>query len=175
MTRERSLQLELFNQPGLNAQENKKRAYALRDILGRYEKAMLFFIIFIVTCSISFSLGVEKGKRVRAAAAIIMPDRAITIPDKNINPVVPVSSVAHIPAKAKTDAKNYTVQLATYQTKTYAQKEAERLKKKGFSPIVMAKGVYIILCVGNFTDKTSAQSLIPKLGKQYKGCFVRTL
>ena len=55
------------------------------------------------------------------------------------------------------DAKNpielgsgYTIQLASYKSKSFAQKEAELLKKKGFVPLVIPKGSYTILCVGKF-------------------------
>lgn len=175
MTKERFLQLELFSQPGFNNQKNTTRAADLRGILHRYEKAIIFFIIFIISCSVSFSFGVEKGKKARLASPAVMPDKIIVLPDKDSYPVLPAAATAGLPAKPKADTRKYTIQLATYQTRTYAQKEADRLKKKGFSPMLMPKGVHIILCVGNFPDKNTAKSLISKLEKKYKGCFVRTL
>ena len=71
--------------------------------------------------------------------------------------------------------KHYTVQVASFQTRKYAQKEAEVLRKKGFSPLVLPKGKYSILCVGNFSSRETAKPLLSKLRQRYRDCFVRRL
>ncbi|MFH1127974.1 MAG: SPOR domain-containing protein, partial [Candidatus Omnitrophota bacterium] len=70
---------------------------------------------------------------------------------------------------------NYTIQVASYQTKKGAQKEAEIIKKKGLSVSVLSKGAYSILCVGNFKDKQKAKLVLVELKKRYRDCFIRRL
>lgn len=69
----------------------------------------------------------------------------------------------------------FTIQLGSYQNKTIAQKEAQNLKKNGYTPLIISKGKYIILCVGNFTDEVKAKSILSKLKKQYNDCRIRRL
>ena len=71
--------------------------------------------------------------------------------------------------------ERFTIQLASYQNKTIAQKEAQSLKKNGYTPLIIQKGNYSILCVGNFTDKTKAKSTLSKLKKQYHDSMIRRL
>ena len=70
---------------------------------------------------------------------------------------------------------HYTIQLASYKTKENAQKAAKLLKKRGLAPVVLAKGSYTIVCVGNFTNKNAAQSRITEFRKQYQNCYIRRL
>ncbi len=193
MVKERFSQLELFTQPGPKAQNafSKQYAASLRKILPNYEKGILLIIGFIITCVIAFSAGVEKGKRTAMLKSGFRFDTAavkkIQAPLNNQpaarleNPLPEKPPAEKPPAERPlavavvSNAKGYTIQLATYQTKAYAQKEVNALKKKGFSPIVRSKGAYTILYVGNFSNKNTAQSLSSKLEKKYKGCYVRRL
>jgi hypothetical protein len=65
--------------------------------------------------------------------------------------------------------------VASYQSKTHAQKEAEALRKKGVTPLVLSKGDYIIVCVGNFSNRDAAKSLLLDLRKRYQDCYIRRL
>lgn len=187
-------QLELFSQqaaPGGLKGQPPRKSFFLR--IRSYEKAVLIIIAFITISIVSFSLGVEKGKRIVSAnslierAALIKPaqpkvyepvqkqDAAL---DNTSAQVVGTESVA----KAKTaidqkTAKGYTIQLASYKMKANAQQEADMLKKKGLSPLFLNKGNYVVLCVGNFPDRSTAESLLSELKKQkrYSGCLIRRL
>ena len=77
--------------------------------------------------------------------------------------------------RPKEQIDNYTIQLASYQSRKYADRAAEKLKKRGLSPLILSKGEYIVLCVGNFSDKKTAYSLLAEFKKQYRDCFVRRL
>lgn len=73
--------------------------------------------------------------------------------------------------------QNYTIQLASCRTKVSAQKEAELLRKSGFSPLILSKGSYIVVCVGNFSNQQAAKTLVSELKKRkrYQDCLVRRL
>jgi cell division septation protein DedD len=77
---------------------------------------------------------------------------------------------------AKVAATGFTVQVASYKSERFAQKEADALKKKGYSDVyVMNKGKFVILCVGKFTSKDGADKLTKKLRNNYQDPVVRRL
>jgi cell division septation protein DedD len=77
---------------------------------------------------------------------------------------------------AKVAASGFTVQVASYKSDRFAQKEADALKKKGYSDVyVMNKGKFVILCVGKFTSKDGADKLTKKLRNNYQDPVVRRL
>jgi cell division protein FtsN len=204
MERQPGLQLELFTSSG-NSGGLKPRAQGNPFLkhLRAYEKTLLIIIGIAVTSIISFSLGVEKGKQValkknnaafdialktneaglrqplRQPAQQNVPAAVKVKPNVQpvIKPVVPVTEDRNIVAipPVKATMGSYTVQVASYKTRSYAQKEAQALEKQGFSTVILSKGNYIVLCVGNFNSKEKAQSLVSQLQKRYQGCMVRRL
>jgi len=110
-----------------------------------YEKIMLLIMGLVLTSIIFFSLGVEKGKRVSWV--------------KNNTP----------------DQAGYTIQVATFKNKQLALREVQLLLKEGLTPMAFAKGNYIILCVGKFSNQENAQPLLIQLQRTYAGCRVRRL
>ncbi len=186
-------QLELFShQPG----HSEPRSALAGSILRRiriYEKAILLAIGFIITAVVAFSLGIEKGK----GSAVLKSDVRSDITGKK-QPLAQSSRLnfiprqeqatlerkpqaviskpeSTIPQKPGEKPQNYTIQLASYKSASYAQKEAEALKKRGLGPVIVSKGKYTVLCVGNFSDKENARSLLLELEKQYHGCFIRRI
>jgi len=193
MNNQNSSQLELFSHSlGYSESKGRLTSYFLRRIWV-YEKVILFTIGFIITAVIAFSLGVEKGKTLavlnsdarfdiakrrqpNAEAArpkYISTQEQPLLERKNQTPV-PKSETA-APLKSRDNLQNYTIQLASYKSRTYAQKEADTLKKKGLSPLIVSKGGYAVLYVGSFRDKENAKALLSELGKQYRGCFIRRI
>lgn len=172
MDKQDNLQLELFSQsngPG----EIKNRASDNRILASvwKYEKTILIIIGIVITGIISFSLGVEKGK-----------SRSVQLPvKKNIEKEINAAEQRTINKDQTSnepeppEKQDYIIQLASYKTKAYAQKEAEALKKKGLSPLVLSKGNYVVLCIGNFSNRQTAQSLLSELKKRYKDCYIRRL
>lgn len=177
MKKDNYAQLELFSQ--MKDLDNKKmqNSNLFFNYIRAYEKTLLF-IIGIITCGvISFSLGIEKGKRLAAKNKIIeSKDTAIYQPyqPKEIQPAIKKEGVSS-QSKPKEYKQNYTIQLASFLTKTHAQKEAEALKKRGISIIVLTKGKYTVICAGNFSDKKTAESLLSEFKKRYQDCFLRRL
>jgi len=110
-----------------------------------YEKATLLVMGLVLTAIIAFSLGVEKGKRFS-------------------------------PAKNGAIAEGgFTIQVATFKDKQLALVQAKLLQKEGLTPMVFAKGNYIILCVGKFSNQESAQPLLIQLQRTYAGSRIRRL
>ncbi len=184
MDKQNTSQLELFSQNG-NSGEIKTQQHnnAFLAFIWNYEKTLLIIIGFLITGVISFSLGVEKGKRLVNLQSNVRFD----IAKPRIKQIVPENKAFVSPVQQQITIKKeeiqpqpaekqgYTIQLASYKTKSYAQREAEALKKKGLSPLVLSKGSYIVLCVGKFSNKEAAQSLLSELKKRYQDCSIRRL
>jgi len=178
-------QLELFSKERGALAIKKLSSGSLFTRIRGHEKVMLVILCVITTGIISFSLGVERGKRLSMSSSNFQPilqpsgvtedrvkenkteteqvQQAIIKKEEPIKEAIPVKT------------QSFTIQLASYKTKTSAQKGAEILKKRGLSPVVLPKGNYIILCVGNFSTKETAKPLVTELQKQYKGCYIRRL
>lgn len=175
--------MELFSQDGANAELKPRAPKALMSYISKYEKTVLIIIGFLITGFISFSLGVKKGK----SYIMLKTDSKLDVASRP----APASSAftgqrkkavnepqQYRPVKSKDvteSIQNYTIQVASFSNKVNAQKEAASLKKKGFSPQVLSKGKFSIVCVGIFTRREEAETLSVKLRKQYQDCRIRRL
>ncbi|MFA5145200.1 MAG: SPOR domain-containing protein [Candidatus Omnitrophota bacterium] len=188
MENQDGFQLELFGQKeGLGDPESRKASNSFLARIWNYEKAILLIIALITTSIISFSLGVEKGKRLAmssnsrldlALTAIPQPQPSNTLSQKITVPLpaaIAVKKEEGVKQPALFEKQGYVIQLASYKTITHAQKEAELLKKKGFSALVLPKGSYTVLYVGNFSNRETAQSMLSELKKRYNDCYIRRL
>ncbi|MDD5465310.1 MAG: SPOR domain-containing protein [Candidatus Omnitrophica bacterium] len=139
-------QSELFTQSSDNGHYKPhipKNPFFLR--IRGYEKIMLLIMGLVLVSIVSFSMGVENGKRGAFA--------------KN----------------SAADKNSYTIQVASFKNKEIALAHAQSLKNDGLAPMVFAKGNYIILCVGKFSNQESAQPLLIQLQRTYAGCRIRRL
>ena len=175
-------QLELFSQDSNHTSRSGSDAkWSFFTFMRTYEKVLLFVIAFAATGIISFSLGVEKGKRMAKSTPGEFRDYAartqapLPAQPSAIPLDIEKEAVSQPTNKEKDLLQNYTIQVGSYQTKDQAQKEAQRLKKRGLFTTVVSKGKYLIVCVGNFPNKTKAQTTLVQLKKQYRDCFIRRL
>lgn len=175
------VQLEIFSHPeGESVRAVSSKKIWLSILL--HEKIILYTIILLVASIVSFSLGIKRGREFSLSRQYQIPQlptqlmqkdnppvkEKIATEQKEIKPVTP----AGLPSK---EDAGYTIQVASYKTRTYAQKEANKLNKKGLGTLILPKGDYIILCVGKFVNKNQAYPALNELKKTYQGCFVRRL
>jgi len=167
-------QLELFSQTKDSASlKATGRSRAFLTYIWGYEKTILTIVAVIITGVISFSLGVEKGKRLSSLGSTRL-DIASAVGKTEAKPLI--SRIQPIQEnKPKNDNATFTIQLASYKTKSYAQKEAQALKKKGLSAQVLSKKGYSVLCVGSFVSKEEALRMLSELKKRYQDCHIRRL
>jgi len=178
MEREKHSQLELFYQ-GQEFNEKKPDSRLSNSFwvyISNYEKIILVVIGFIITGIISFCLGVEKGKTITGPKFNPQFDivQKQELKSQELKPLSPKKQVMPQP-QIQEQESGYTVQVASFRTKTNAEKEMEGLKKKGFSALIVSKGEYMIVCVGSFSDKETAKSLLSQLRQKYRDCYIRRL
>ncbi|MBU0710294.1 MAG: SPOR domain-containing protein [Candidatus Omnitrophica bacterium] len=181
MDKEKTSQLELFSAeiPGVKEKNNSFGKPFIFRVRG-HEKIIMSIIGGLIIGIISFSMGVEKGKKLTLATEENIVSPEIKISEKKVMPVKaiePVKAVEPVRAEEKilVDDAHYTIQLACYKNKSFAEREAEALKQKGLTPLILTKGNYIVLCVGKFPNKDKAKPLLPELTRRYKGCYIRGL
>lgn len=176
------LQLELFKtkhyQPqSLNRKRNRTNFFGF---IRLYEKAISAVIVCVIVSLISFSLGVEKGKTLAVhinKQGSELTEQTSPAQDK-IQPGKSKATkilLANESEAKKEDISKFTVQVATFKTKAYAQKEAKRLEDKGVKALIIPKGNYVIVCVGDFSDKHEAKAIVNKMRETYHDCFIRRL
>jgi hypothetical protein len=169
-------QLELFSQKEEPYRVRSEIPAASLGYVVSFEKMILVAIGFIVTAVVAFCLGVEKGKTQETISPTLASGPSPSPLRETVqgNPV-PAVSKPEVSVKSDEESSGYTVQVASYQTRSYAEKETAKLKKKGFSTLILSKGKYVIVCVGNFTDKEKARSLQTELRLKYRDCCIRRL
>ena len=198
-------QFELF--PGGSEQPVKKSGsrFFLTALTLSPENFIILGIVLIMSMVVSFSLGVERGKKMVMVKKKQQSQRATVpahfVPEKKDRIRESETKAAPVPEKAgsvsfsraeeeaaisgasgqgdtileKRVEKNYTVQVASFRKEESAQKEAMDLKKKGYEILVLPKGKYSIVCVGKFVQRNEAKVFSRKLKKRYKDCLIRSL
>ena len=179
-------QLELFATSPQAEGSRSSPAHPFFGRLWRFERTILIVIGLLVTAVIAFSMGVERGRR----TTLSMTEVPVTQVESVAPKTAPASQTQRAPAakpqvqqessgptlRAQATQKQvFTIQIATFSTKTLAQREAEEIKKKGHTPKLLSSNGYTVLCVGNFSSRETAKTALTELKKYYKDCFVRRL
>ena len=129
-----------------------------------HENIIFLAICFVMTCIISFSLGVEKGRHdidFRVTRNQLPETRRGTerIRKREIN------------ADPKIQA-TYIIQLAAFKEIESAKDELAKLKREGYSADIKKSGSYYQLYIGNFNEEEKAQNALKKLKNRYKDCYI---
>jgi len=172
MEKDPNRQLELFS----DTQDDAKvyhRHSSQNHFSGRiwgYEKSILIVISLLVIGIISYSLGVKKGRRALGNTnepVASLPKLEVTVP-----------AMAVLPQELPLEPANksgYAIQVASFKTDSYAKKEVEILKARGYKALTLDKGAHVIVCVGDFKNEAEAQSMLSALRRYYKDCRIRRL
>ncbi|OGX26300.1 MAG: hypothetical protein A3J51_04705 [Omnitrophica WOR_2 bacterium RIFCSPHIGHO2_02_FULL_45_21] len=193
-------QLELFDLRNQAAQGNSPKADPLRLAKVRgFQKAIFQLIAFIFVGLVSFSLGVEKGKK---PIARVIPQE-INAPFVPLSEAISGAAVSDKPQKPEPEVKEenasllaknqnhlkiskprqgattakaqYTIQVASISRSENVKKELSRLENKGYHAFGLVKGKYTVICVGKFDLKDHAQNSLVKLKTKYPDCQLRKL
>jgi cell division septation protein DedD len=196
-------QSELFDE--FNSGEPKQRKlrrpadYPRKINLSVSREKLIFSGIFVILLFIiSFSLGIERGKKIafrqvsegsiqqsantaRVADTQNQSQQGIAAEDNQslaqqkgveIEPTIKAGKTAE--AKREEDLREfYTLQAAAYSNLSRAQKEAKKVQDEGYKTTIDSSGKYHILLIGKYKSKSEAVAIKKKLAKRYTGCYVR--
>jgi len=187
------MQLEMFSL-GKNNKDNV--SYFEQGYIKKHERAVLFIFFLMIACISAYCFGVYQGRKPFLAndslvkdskpidnviatgekSPALLTEKEISLEKKKKEePASLENRIQKLPQKPveKNNRSGYAIQIATYRSPAYAEKEAKRLKNKGFNTLLLNKGDYILLCVGTFFKRQEAEMVLAHLKKQYGDCFIR--
>lgn len=197
MDDEKPQQIELFPQYYDETNSNSGRSAVSPDQkhgMLAVKKVICLVIVFIVFSVISYSLGVERGKKLISfnTAAPAIPIKIA--PAQRIFPMVAKENLKDTAIKEAMSSnfsnkskdinpkilKNlnktgYTIQVASIEKINNIKGMISKLKNKGFSAYTMAKGKYSIICIGRFRAKEEALSYLQKVKSDYPDSMIKRL
>ena len=152
------------------------------------DSLLLIGIINVFIIVFSFTLGIDHGKKL----ALARPKAGTYVPQKAPKSVTPAPGTDTAmprlaPGKDESDPANtagendgpeenrYIVQVASYLQQTMASKEKEHLASQGFPAGVKKSGKYLVVYVGEFASRKTAEEAKIRLRKRYNDCFIRRL
>ncbi len=180
-------QAELFTDySGKSAKPQKSKFnYFKLSVSLSYENIFIVSIGLVMFLIVCYSLGVEKGKQLVQARTT--PRTAIEIQTKTgttqtenepaaqtkPQPKSPQPAKVRIKVAEEQDlrAKPY-IQVATFLTDKYANREIESLKNNGYQAFSVLRGKYREIRVGGYTDSQQAQQAFKQLKTVYADCIL---
>lgn len=188
------MQTELFDLPTprtltQNTTDPKVSCLEKTFITLRLDQTIGLALVLLVIYVLTFSWGVEKGKRashespaVRPASAEVLPPVVApavvatvsrNLPAESVISVVPKEvpiPVAELPkpvAKVapRPDGK-FTIQHVTYMTQSAADREIQKLAQKGYSSFVIPSGKHLQVCIAAFQSRQDATKILKQLRTQ---------
>jgi len=180
-------QLYLTGLQDANPPENKQYEVRLR-----LDALILSSVVMILLLALSFSLGVERGKRSlvspsnRHAATATTPAPSISTKETLVSPQQTILAATkqysyHEPEEAVTEtvlkspSQGYRIQVASFRKEDSARKETQWLRQKGYKAYHNRSGNYIVIYVGEYKDITTAKAALQLLRKKYKDCILKKL
>ncbi len=169
--KERQLYLFRGKSDGNNPHPRNKVVFSL-DVL------FLLSVVIILLCTFSFSLGVERGKRVALQHLRVEEVRVGAALKQEVPVSTPGPADSAVESKPVAEpqgemTKKYRIQVASFRKRESALRETERLKKKGYPVLVDKKGNYHVVYVGGFSDKNEAKANYRALKEIYRDCRLR--
>ena len=185
-------QFELFPHTLSSGERAARSRFLFAHLTFSLENVIVGLIVILMMIVLSYSLGVERGKRVafkETSSPVVSSETPAAVPSlkkekplRQVKPEIPSvprenASISPLrPKEVQEIVKNtYTIQVASFKDEQLAREEADILKKKGYEIYVMPKGIYSIVCVGKFLKKDEAQDVLNPLKRKYKDCLVRRL
>lgn len=159
----------------------------------RLDQTISLVIVLMVFYVLTFTWGVERGKRLILEGQTVKPSAAaaetVVIPERPVVKAgagVPVSadvpvSISELPrpvAAVNTAPKSemnklgnkpvgkYTIQYVTYVTQSAADREVRRIAKLGHSSFVVPTGKHFLVCIEAFQTRQEASKLLKQLKAQ---------
>lgn len=154
----------------------------------RLDQAIGTALVLLVFFVLTFSWGVEKGKRSSPESQVIRLSSAAvpspevsktagvpalqpsfsTLTQESVPKEIPIT-VAELPkpvAKVTKPDGKFTIQHVTYMTRSAADREIQKLAQKGYTAFVIPSGKHLQVCIAAFQSRPDAAQLLRQLRAQ---------
>jgi len=144
------------------------------------EKTVLVTIGIIMAMVIVYALGVEMGKSTVKDKSLLninnkrrsyKPAERLPIKEKR-PPAMTKRGALDARAAMPGSGRPYTITAVTFKNKDVAAEEAGRLKKEGFDAFVKQSGKYFLVCIGAYSGKDSAKTVLRKVRRKYRDAYI---
>jgi len=147
------------------------------------ENLVFVAISIIMIIVLSFSLGVERGKRF-GNTKIILPERNYAAIEKKISK--PVSLKDNLDNTEAAEIKQeqgvirdktarYTIQIVAYRDKGTAEKKVSSLREEKRSAFIIPENGLFQVCVGRYRTLKETKAGMKNLQSKYSDCFARSI
>lgn len=181
-------QLYLF---GFGSDHSENKVHS--KVIFHFDTLVLSCVIVILLLALSFSLGVERGKKVTLANLGNLEKTPLHVSNSPQTGIAMLKEVKETIKKEETQAKTqrikekelkniekekknrFQIQVATFKQKNTAKKAAKLLQKNGYPVSIIERGSYSVVYVGDFSNEIEAKNNLAILRKKYKDCILRRL
>ena len=154
----------------------------------RLDQTIGLTLVLLVVYVLTFSWGVEKGKKSSYASQGVRPVSSEVLSAEpaqavvasvakaplapRIDAVIPkevLITVAELPkpvAKVMKPDGKYTIQHVTYITQSAADREIQKLAQRGYSSFVIPSGKHLQVCIAAFQSRQDASQVLKQLRTQ---------
>ena len=173
---------ELF--PEFKASESRRFAYFKKEFaFGKkmvlnisWENLVLTAIVLIMLIALSFSFGVEKGKRLAIKNERVL---APVYSDKS-QEKEPAAGLRAYPAESAPKAEEklvgaYTIQIMALKKSDDIQKEIVRLNRAGYDAFAVSSGSWHHVCIGRYATPADANRDLRSIKQRYPDSYVRKI
>ena len=158
------------------------------NIVISQDKLIVCFIAIIIFFIIVFSLGVERGKRIKTHNKV--SENYISKIDKKGETKVaeevegdeeikPIKQIVSQPLESEfqsyENVKFFTVQVAAFKKIHQAKEELKNIKTTEKDAFILKRGKFNIIYVGRFKNKEEALCKQKELKSKYKDCFIKEM
>ena len=181
-------QVEFFHDLAGMAKKPKKKRFVLGKVAVSlsYENLLVLAIGLIMLLIVCYSLGVENGKQFSQINSEVPQDKQRQqVPEQQVQQQKleePKTQAPKPKRKLKLRVAKNTppaaagspayIQVASFRTDKYANREIERLKNSGHRAFVSRWGQYRVVCVGGYQDEAEAARAFTELKKVYADCIL---
>ena len=187
------MQTELFDLPSprtLSEDSTASKTSFLEKnfITLRLDQTIGLTLVLLVIYVLTFSWGVEKGKKsshesqvirpvsVEALSSVVPPTAiasvvktsSVVLNDESVPKEVPIP-VAELPkpvAKVIRPEGKFTIQHVTYMTQSAADREIQKLAQRGYRSFVIPSGKHLQVCIAAFQSRQDASQILKQLRGQ---------
>ncbi len=187
------MQTELFDLPlprtlSEDAPVSKPSLLEKTFITLRLDQAIGLTLVLLVIYVLTFSWGVEKGKKYssgsqgirpvssevsalqtsQAVVASVVKTPLLAMSDETVPKEVRIT-VAELPkpvAKVMKPDGKYTIQHVTYINQSAADREIQKLAQRGYSSFVIPSGKHLQVCIAAFQSRQDASQILKQLRGQ---------
>ena len=169
--------------------DNEPKVNSRHMFILPLDKLILLSVALVLLFILSFSIGVERGKKIASIDLKIsktdingiedisqaLPPAKIEIKKVQESVELKEQAIQEAAKPEEKDIKRYNIQVASFYKEITANRAVKQLEAEGYPAFISKKGKFVVVYVGEFDNESKAKKILQSLKKQYKDCILRRL